>query len=317
MPEAPAVPAATIDWRSTDDVKSVGRELFDEFKKDDVTTLAAAVAFHTVFAIPALLILTVLVAALVNRATDLDVLGNIRDLIRDNAPGSSQQLLNEQVDSAIAQVGGGALSLGLLVTALIALWSGSNAVGAMMTAFNTAYGVDESRPFPKKKGVAVGLTIFVTVFISLAFAVLVFGERIGSWTADQVEAGSAFDFIWNLARFPLSVIAVAVLMSVLYYIGPNISQTFHWVSPGSILATLLWLIATAGFGIYLRISNPGSAYGAVGSVLVLLFFLYVTAIIFITGAELNAVVGRRNDPKVREELATQQASATVTPANAG
>jgi membrane protein len=317
MPESSAAPTTAIDWRSTDDMKSVGRELFDEFKEDDVTTLAAAVAFHTVFAIPALLILIVLAAAMVNRVTDIDVLGNIRDLIQDHAPGSSQQLLNEQVDSAIAQVGGGALSIGFIVTAVIALWSGSNAVGALIIAFNKAYGAEESRPFPKKKGVAVGLTLFITLFISVAFALLVFGERIGSWTADQVEAGSAFDFVWNLARWPFAVVAIALLMSVLYYIGPNVAQSFRWISPGSVLATLLWLIATTGFGIYLRFSNPGSAYGAVGSVLVLLFFLYVTAIIFITGAELNAVVARRNDPKVKEDLASQQGAAVAEPASAG
>jgi len=294
-----------IDWRSPDDVKSLGRDLFDEFKQDDVPTLASAVAFHTVFAIPAILILIVLAAALVNRATNVDVTGNIRELIQDNAPGSSQQLLNEQVDKAIAQVGGGKLSLGIIVTTVIALWSGSNAIGAMILAFNKAYGVDESRPFPKKKGLAIGLTLFVAFFISVAFALLVFGERIGSWAADQVEAGSAFGFIWNLVRFPVSIVAFAALISVLYYLGPNIDQSFRWITPGSILATILWLIATAAFGIYLRFSNPGSAYGAVGSVLVLLFFLYVTAIIFILGAELNALLSKRMDPKVQRDLATK------------
>jgi membrane protein len=94
------------------------------------------------------------------------------------------------------------------------------------------------------------------------------------------------------------------VLAILYYAGPNIEQSFRWVSPGSVLATILWLVATAGFGLYLNVSNPGSAYGAVGSVLVLLFFLYVTGIIFLLGAELNAVLGKRYDPETVQDLAT-------------
>jgi membrane protein len=294
-----------VNWRSPADVKRVGLDLFREFKRDDVPTLSAAVAFHTVFAIPAILILIVLGAAVVNRVTDVEVLENIRRMIQDHAPASTQQLLNEQVDSAVAKVSGSGLSLGIIATTAVALWSGSNAIGAMIAAFNTAYGVEESRPFPRKKALAVGLTLFVALFISLAFALLVFGERIGSWTADQAGAGSVFDVVWSVARWPAAVAAVALLLAVLYYVGPNVEQSFRWISPGSILATVLWLIATSGFGLYLRFSNPGSAYGAVGSVLVLLFFLYVTAIIFLLGAELNALIAKEHDPKTIRDLATK------------
>ncbi len=98
---------------------------------------------------------------------------------------------------------------------------------------------------------------------------------------------------------------VALILAVLYYAGPNVDQSFRWSSPGSILATVLWLLATAGFGLYLRVSNPGSAYGLVGSVLVLLFFLYVMGIVFLLGAELNALLGQRYDPKTIRDLATK------------
>src|SRR5215218_3619696 len=103
-----------VNWRSSADVKRVGLDLFREFKRDDVPTLSAAVAFHTVFAIPAILILIVLGAAVVNRVTDVEVLENIRRMIQDHAPSSTQQLLNEQVDSAVAKVSGSGLSLGII-----------------------------------------------------------------------------------------------------------------------------------------------------------------------------------------------------------
>jgi membrane protein len=130
----------------------------------------------------------------------------------------------------------------------------------------------------------------LAVTINLAFALLVFGERIGRWFADLLGAGDLFNLLWNVSRWPAAIAVVAAILAVMYHVGPNVPQSFRLVTPGGILATVLWLVATAGFGIYLRFSNPGSAYGIVGSVLVLLFFLYVTAIIFLLGAELNALL---------------------------
>lgn len=297
-------PPQPINWRSPSDIVRIGKELYAEFKQDNVTSLAAAFAYHTVFAIPALLILTVTVAALVNVTTNVDVTGNLKDLIAERAPGDTRAMLNNIVDNAIAETSGGGASFGVAVSALLALWSGSNAVSALIDAFNRAYGVEESRKWIRKKGLTIGLTLVLALFINLAFALLVFGERIGSWIADRAGLGSAFDITWNLLRWPAAIVAVAVLMALLYYAGPNVEQSFVWVSAGSILSTVLWLLATAGFGIYLRFSNPGSAYGGVGSVLVLLFFLYVTGIVFLIGAELNALLAKRYDPATIEDLAS-------------
>jgi len=305
-----------MDWRSLAAVKTLGKELYTEVKQDKVTTLAAAFAYHTVFAIPAMMILLVTVAALVNQATDVQVTENLRDFISDRAPAETKDLLNSIVDNAIAKVGGGGASLGIFVTAAIALWSGANAVGALIEAFNRAYGVEEGRPFVKKKLLTLGLTLLLAVFINLAFALLVFGQRIGHWIADRAGLGSAFDVVWALLRWPGAIAAVATILAVLYWAGPNVEQSFRWSSPGSILATVLWLLATAGFGLYLSISNPGSAYGVVGSVLVLLFFLYVTGIVFLLGAELNALLGKRYDPETVRDLATKPEAKPATRAEA-
>jgi len=297
--------------RSRSDIVRFAKRLFAEFQKDKVTTLAAAVAYHTVFALPAVIILVVMAAAVVNQVTDIAVIDNLQRLINDHAPASTRQLLTEQVNSAIANVDRGGLSIGILVTAIIALWSGSNAVSSLLEAFNLTYGVAETRSFVRRKLTTLGLTLLLAVSINLAFALLVFGERIGSWLADKIGAGHVFDLVWNLGRWPVAVIAVAVFLALLYYLGPNVEQSFRWVSAGSLLATILWLIATAGFGLYLRFSNPGSAYGVVGSVLVLLFFLYLTAIIFILGAELNALLGKSFDDETIEDLDRKPAKDVV------
>lgn len=294
-----------MNWRSWPAVKKLGKEFYGEVKEDRVTTLAAAFAYHTIFAIPALIILTVTVAALLNQITDIRVVENLRELIQDRAPADTRVLLNSIVDNAIAKVDGGGASLGTLFTAVLALWSGSNAVGSLIESFNRAYDVEEGRPFLKKKVVTLVLTLLLALFVNLAFVLLVFGQRIGQWLADQAGLGSAFDIVWNLLRWPVAIAAVGLILAVLYYAGPNVEQSFRWASPGSILATVLWLLATAGFGLYLQFSNPGSAYGLVGSVLVLLFFLYMTGIVFLLGAELNALLGRRYDPATAEDLATR------------
>jgi membrane protein len=293
-----------IDWRSTDDVKDLGKEVYGEVNQDKVTSLAAAFAYFTVFAIPALIILSVTIAAWINKATDVQVTENLREYINEQAPASTKDLLNNIVDNAVAKVGGGT-SFAAIVAVLIALWAGSAAVGALIESFNTAYGVEDSRPFLRKKGVTIGLTLLLAVFVNVAFVLLVFGRRIGEWIAEKAGLGTAFDVTWNLLRWPVAIAAIAVILAVLYYAGPDVEQSFRWISPGTVLATVLWLIATALVGIYVTFSNPGSAYGVVGSVLVLLFFLYVTGIVFILGAELNAVLARRYDPKTVRDLATR------------
>ncbi|HUG16962.1 MAG TPA: YihY/virulence factor BrkB family protein [Thermomicrobiales bacterium] len=284
-------------------VKGIAKETFAEFKQDDVPGIAAEIAYHALFAIPPMLIFLIALAAAVNNFTDIPVAGNLITLIESNAPAEMQELLLTLVNGAVDQISGSA-AIGLLSAAVIALWSGSNGISALMKAFNRAYDVEEERPFVRKKLVAIGLTILVSVLIIAAFALFVFGEQIGTLIAEQAGLGDAFVTTWQILRWPLAIVFIMFLLAVLYYVGPNVEQSFRWISPGSVLATLLWVAIVYGFSIYLNFSDPGSAYGAVGSVVVLLFFLYLSGIAFVSGAELNAVLGKRFDPETVEDLAT-------------
>jgi membrane protein len=276
-------------------LKERSKELYQRAKRDELTTLAAAVAYFTAFAIPPLIILTVIIAAVLDRATSIPVVERLRTMIADHAPASTQQLLNDLVDRAIVKAGGGALSFGLIVTALIALWSGSNAVASMMRSFNRAYDVTESRSMLQQKLTSFGLTLVVAVGVNLAFILLVFGRRIGQAVADRAGLGSYFDLVWNILRVPVAIAAILGLLAVLFHFGPDVEQPFRWISPGTILSAILWLIATLGFGLYLSIANPGSGYGALGSVIVLLFYLYISAITFLLGVELDAILQETRD----------------------
>lgn len=309
-----STPRSTVarSWRSPRMLKQVAKDLFNKIRNDQVTSLAAAFAYNTVFAIPALIILTITMAALIDHATSVHVAERLRDTIQDRAPADTKELLTSLVDTAVAEVGGSAASFGLAVAAILALWSGSNAIGALMNAFNLAYDVQDTRPFGRRKLLALTLTLLLAVVINAAFVLLVFGQRVGGWIANQIGLGATFDTVWSIARWPVAITGIALLLAVLYYLGPDVKQSFRWISPGSAFATLAWLLATGLFGLYLRVSNPGSAYGALGSVLVLLFFLYVTGLIFVVGAELNALLTARYDQRTIADLARHEGTTAAT-----
>ena len=272
--------------------RDLGKRLAGKFGKDDVPTLSAAFAYHWTFSLPPLIILTVLVAALLNRVTSIPVVENLRSTINDHAPADTRQLLLRIVDQAVLRVSGNVASLGVVVTAIVALWSTSNAVSILMTGFNRAFGVSEDRSYIRRKGVALGLTLLLVLFINVAFALLVFGKQIGDWIAGWIGLGSVFDTIWSICRWPGAILGIMLVLAVLYWAAPNVDLPFRWLTAGSLVATLLWLAIVAGFGLYLSVSDPGSAYGLVGSVIVLLFFLNVSGMVFFLGAEIDAVLYR-------------------------
>ncbi len=150
--------------------KDTAKEVFRQFGEDDVPGLAAEIAYHFVFALAPLLIFIISLAAILDNYTGIDVSGQLEELITENAPSPEvEEVLNTLVDTAVTQAGGGVASIGAITSLLVALWSGSRAVGTLMKAFNRAYDVPEARPFVKKKLVAIGLTLALGLFINVAF----------------------------------------------------------------------------------------------------------------------------------------------------
>jgi membrane protein len=272
--------------------KAFGLNFYREFKEDDLTGMAAEIAYHLLFAIPPLIILVVMVTAMLNQFTHLDVVSTFHRLVNQHAPGDLKPVLNSVVNNALGKISGGAATFGALFTAVLALWSGSNGIGTMIKGFNRAEDASEVRPFVKKKLLSLGLTLALIVFIIVSFALFVFGREIGNWLANQVGLGPTFSTTWNIVRWPAAVALVMLLIGLLYYFGPAIEQTWRSVAIGAVVATLLWIAAVFGFKVYLSVSNPGSTYGAFGGLIVFLLFLYVTALIFLIGSELNAQVKR-------------------------
>jgi membrane protein len=280
----------------------LAKVLFTKVQEDELTGLGAEIAYNAVFAIPAFLLFLVTLAAMVNQFTGVPLTETLLALIDQRAPADLSLLLTELVQGVIGRVNGLAVSIGALTTIVLALWSGAGGMTALIKAFNRAYDVKETRPFVRQKLTAIGLTVLSAALVVAAFVLFVFGGSIGAWVANLFGLGSVFTLVWNLLRWPLAIIFIAFMLAVVYYLGPNIQQSFRWISAGSVVATLLWVLAVLGFKFYLLVSNPGSAYGAAGGVLVLLFFLYVSGIIVVLGAELNAVLAQQYDPKTVTDL---------------
>ncbi len=292
-----------IESERADGIVPIARELLGEVTSDDVPGLAAEVAYHAIFSIPALIVVLITLAAVIDNTANVDLAGRLRQTITDSAPASTQQILTALVDNAVAQVGGGTASVGLAGALLLALWAGSNAIGVLVKAFNRAYDSTESRSFPRKKLAAVLLTIAMGLVVNLALALWVFGGQIGSWIAKEFSMGSTFDWTWNMLRIPLGVVVVLLMLGMLYYVGPTVKQEFRSVLPGAVFSTVAWGALVFGFSLYLRFASPGSAYGALSGLIVFLFFLYLTAVIFLVGAELNALLARRYDFRYRQAIA--------------
>lgn len=284
-------------------VRRLARTTIARARHNDLPGAAAEVAYHALFAIPAVIVVLTALAALINRFTSVPVVEALRDVIYQSAPSEVRVTLLTFVENGVNQVDSGIASFSVLSALPIALWAGSNGVRALMKAFNRAYTVEETRSFARQRGIALGLTLLLSTIVTGAFVLWIFGGQLGQWVAGQAGQGPAFTLAWDLLRWPLAVILVMFLLTVLYYLGPNVEQSFWWLSPGSVIAAGLWFLVLFGFKLYLYLFSPGGAYGSFSSVIFLLALLFLTAAVFILGVEINAVCARRFDPTTIRDLA--------------
>jgi len=157
---------------------------------------------------------------------------------------------------------------------------------------NVMYEVDEARPFWKKYAISIFLSLGVALLLITALVLVVFGPQIGGAIASVVGLGAVFQTVWSIAQWPVLVLFVLFAFALVYYFAPDVEQKFRWVSPGSILAVLLWLLFSIAFSLYVNTigGNTFASYGALAGVAILMLYLYYSAYIVLLGAEMNQVV---------------------------
>jgi membrane protein len=192
------------------------------------------------------------------------------------------------VHQTLTNSGGVKLAAGLLG----ALWAASGGMGAVVTSLNVIYKTKETRPLWKQKLTVVGLTLALALLILVASALVLYGGSIGNLIATQIGMGKVFSIVWPIVQWPLTFFAMFLSFSIIYYYGPNLEQRkWYWVTPGSAVGVVLWLVASVGFRIYLHFFNTYSAmYGSLGAVIILMLWLYITGFAVLVGGEVNWVI---------------------------
>jgi membrane protein len=265
-------------------VAQLARRVWREIGNDEVMDRGAALAYYFLFALfPALLFLTTLLGMLPIPNLIDNLMAYVARALPPDAASVTQKTLREIVRGAH----GGLLSLGVLG----ALWAASNGMASIMTALNAVYDVRESRPFWKHKAVAIGLTLLFSAFILTALVLMVFGPKIGETVAGWVGLGSVFTLVWNVVSIPIVILLVSIGTALVYYLAASVDQKFRWVTPGSLLAVVLWLIMSAGLRWYVTyFANYNATYGSLGGAILLMLWLYLSGVTLLVGAEVNAEI---------------------------
>jgi membrane protein len=264
-------------------IASVLLRAMREFSEDAMSIYAAALAYRALFALfPFLIFLVALVAF-------LDVPQLFTWMQAQAAlvvPSESMAQVN-QVIAELRNPRGGLLSVGIL----LALWSASSGVMSAMEALNVAYDVPERRPIWQRIPLAVLFTIGIAALLLSAAALMVLGPEAAGWVAARLGLEQIFVEVWSWARWPLAALLLMLVVSLAYYAGPNVRARFRFITPGAILAVLIWLAASAGFGYYVQnFAHYDATYGSLGAIVILLFYFYLSAAVLLFGAEVNAVL---------------------------
>ena len=293
------------------DWKAGTKRAVKEFKADRGGMTAAGLAFYWFLAIFPGLLAAVGFLGLVRAGSDL--LPSIIKGVRSTLPGDAGEVLVAAVERAQGQSGGASVLAALLGVAL-ALWSASAGMVALQTSLDVAYDVPEERKFVGKRLVALALVLITAVCGGIATALVVFGASIGDTIRDDFPLGGAFVVVWTALRWLLALAALLVLFATYFYLAPNReSPRWAWVSPGGFIAVAIWIAASLAFSFYVAEfgqSSYAKTYGSLAGVVVLILWLYLTALAVVFGAEVNAELERQAEHRTREERRAGRAAAS-------
>ena len=269
--------------------KYILKKTLREFSKDQCPDLAAALTYYSVLSLfPAMLALVSLIGIFGDPQKTTDALLQI---VSGFAPAETVDTVGGTVSElASAPAAGLTLVLGLAT----ALWSASGYVGAFGRAMNRVYEVDEGRPFVKLRGTMLAVTLLSVVIVALLAGMLVLSGPVAEAVGGLIGLSGAFVAVWNIAKWPVMVGLIIVIIAVLFYATPNVKQPkFKWMSIGSGIALFIFLLASVGFGFYVgNFGNYNKTYGALGGVIVMLLWLWILNMSLLFGAEFDAEMER-------------------------
>ncbi len=264
-------------------VTTLVKRTLTEFMDDDMPTFAAGLAYQALFSLfPFLLFLLTLVSALHLP----DFFAWLREQASLVLPNQAVDLVNPIIDQMQDQ-SSSFLSFGIL----LALWSASSGIRSIMNALNHAYDVEEQRSVVKRFSLSIVYTIGIAVLLLCAAGLMIIGPQVMGWLASQVGLEDYIVSLWTWLRWPVAILLMMMTVAMIYYVAPDVEQDFRFITPGSVLAVMIWIGASLGFGYYVsNFADYNAMYGSIGAIIVLLLYFYISGAVLLLGAEVNAVI---------------------------
>jgi membrane protein len=274
-----------------------------------ITDLAAALAYYSFLALPAILLVAV---GLFSLFASADAITTLIDKLGTVVPSQTTQLLESSL-RRMNENKNGSLAMAI-VGFVLALWTTTGAATAFMRSVNRAYDRDESRGFVKQRFVAVQMVVAMAVAFLLIFGLLVLGPVMSGWIGNALDIQGVIGWAWWIAQWPILILGLLAIFATVLYLGPNVDHPrWFFVTPGSVFAIVVWLASSGLFAIYTSMfSSYNKAWGSLAAVIVMLTWLWLTGIALLLGAEINAEAERsrelrQGEPAEREIQAPAKA----------
>jgi membrane protein len=277
---------------SARDWKAIVVRAAKETKADNVTDIAAALAYYAFLAIPAALLVAVGVFSL---TAGTDTIESMMNRLEGVVPAEVITLLEDSLTRATENQSGGLVLI--IVGFLLALWTTTGALNALMRGLNRVYDRDETRGFVRQRLTALGMLFFLLLALALSFGLLVLGPVIADWLGGLLDLEGAFGWIWWTLQWPVLLLGLLFAFAWLLYLGPNVDHP-HWrfLTPGSVIAVVIWLVASGLFAVYVSMfSSYNKAWGSLAAVIIMLTWLWLSALALLFGAEVNAEAERSRE----------------------
>jgi membrane protein len=255
-----------------------------EASEDDCLGLAAQLAYYFFLALFPTVLFILALASFFPLSNFID---DVVRALRPIAPADVLGLLEDQLRRLSNADSGGILTIGILG----AVWSSSAAVVAIVGSLNRAYDIEEGRPWWKVRLTAIGLTIALAVLVLTSFTLILAGPTLAERLASSFGFGAVFEWTWKVLQWPFAFFLVSSAVGLVYYFAPDAEQDWVWITPGAVVGTLLWVVVSLVFKIYVaNFADYNATYGAVGGVIVLLLWFYISGLAILIGAEMNAEI---------------------------
>lgn len=274
------------DWRAIV-VRGVKEAL-----NDSITDIAATLSYYAFLAIPAVLLVAV---GLFAQIAGPDTIESMLDRLDDVVPAEAVQLIRESLTRMTENQSGGVVLI--VLGFALALWTASGAMNALMRGLNRVYDREETRSFVKQRLTALGMLACLVVAFALSFGLLVLGPIISDWLGGLLDLEDVFGWIWWTLQWPILVFGLLGVFAAVLYLGPNVAHPrWRFLTPGSLVAVAVWLAASGLFAVYVSLfSSYNKAWGSLAAVIILLTWLWLSALALLLGAEINAEAERSRE----------------------